>query len=207
MLCRCGDTPLTKTPPHHQQTATQLRDALMTHVPGFLGQDLTVRALHTLSVLGCNVTCNYQGISTAQYLSAANSEFARHAGTEVHKNASRTSSSFRLWLRDFSLRFTWLDCDAGTSSFFSCAARPPLSAHCCSFKIAHSMLVLLCPGHGVMLQLKRRGQAPCKTTNLLFCLHSLMCKRQHSYAARQCMCASTNSAQSISAAIRYNDSS
>ena len=31
---------------------------------------------------------------------------------------ARTSSSFRLWLRCFSFRFTWLDCDTG-SSFFS----------------------------------------------------------------------------------------
>lgn len=71
----------------------------------------------------------------------------------------------------------------------------------------HSMLVLLRPGRGMMLQLKRHGQAPCKTTNLLCCLHFLMCKGQHSYAARQYMCAPTDSAQSISAARRYDDPS
>ena len=41
---------------------------------------------------------------------------------------ARTSSSFRLWLRCFSFRFTWLDCDTG-SSFFSSFFSPCTHMH------------------------------------------------------------------------------
>ena len=52
---------------------------------------------------------------------------------------ARTSSSFRLWLRCFNFRFTWLDCDTGSSffsSFFSPCAPHALTITSCALNHA-----------------------------------------------------------------------
>lgn len=75
-LCHRRGNPLARTRRTISRQPHSLHDGWTTNVPGFLGQDLTVPALHTRSVLGCTTVCNYQDISTAQRLSAANSSFA-----------------------------------------------------------------------------------------------------------------------------------